>query len=70
MTEYRSNFRQADRARLMPTLQCPRKTCGAANRPGASHIDLDDTNTVAYCMVCSVSGPIALFQPQEKDRIA
>jgi len=58
-----SAFREADRARRLPTLRCPK--CPAENRPGATYIDIDETGERAYCSVCAVSGPIEAFEPKE-----
>lgn len=59
MTDFISDFRAALRAKL----RCPR--CGAANRPGASYVDIDDTGARAYCTVCSCAGPLDTFKPKE-----
>jgi hypothetical protein len=59
-----SMFRDALRALLVTTLRCPR--CPAANRPGATVIEIDATSTRAYCGVCTVEGPIASFQPKKE----
>ncbi len=51
-------FRDATIAALV----CP--SCRAANRRGATYIELDDTGKLCFCSVCSKSGQIAEFQPK------
>ncbi len=52
-------FREA----LTATLTCPK--CPAANRPGATYIELDTTGSRACCGVCSFEGPIERFTLKE-----
>lgn len=52
-----SLFRDAVIAKLV----CPK--CQAANRRGATYIELDDHN-IACCGVCTKSGPLKDFQPE------
>jgi hypothetical protein len=59
-------FRDALRALLVPTLHCVR--CGAANRRGATVIEIDETGSRAYCSVCRCSGPLDTFQPAKENR--
>lgn len=56
-------FREALRAMLTTSLRCPR--CAAANRPGVTYIEIDQTGSRAYCSICSAEGPLALYQPKE-----
>lgn len=45
------NYDQAVRAQIEQRLRCPK--CPAANRPGATYIELDQDGRAAYCGVCS-----------------
>jgi uncharacterized Zn-finger protein len=45
-----SNFKDAVRLTKEQQLSCP--SCGAANRPGATYVELQQ-NGDAFCMVCS-----------------
>lgn len=59
-----SMFREALRALLTPTLRCAR--CAAANRRGATVIEIDETSSRAYCSVCRCEGPLHTFQPKKE----
>lgn len=62
-----SAFREALHARRVKqtaTLVCPK--CTAANRPGATVIEIDQTGTRAFCSVCSAERDLTQFQPKEK----
>jgi hypothetical protein len=56
-----SAFREAAKLMLQEHLQCP--GCTAMNRPGVVYIEASFDFETAVCTVCSVSGPIAKFQP-------
>jgi hypothetical protein len=56
-------IREALRKLLTTSLRCPK--CPAANRPGATYIEIDDTGSRAFCSVCSHAGPLDIFQPKE-----
>jgi hypothetical protein len=57
-------FREALRALLVTALRCPR--CAAANRPGATSIEIDQTASRGYCGVCRCEGPLTSFQPPKE----
>ena len=48
------------RALLESALMCPH--CFASNRPGVTHIELEELHAV--CRVCSKEGPLADFNPE------
>lgn len=56
-------YREALRKLKTSSLRCP--GCKAANRPGATYIEMDETGSRAYCSVCSHAGPLDIFQPKE-----
>lgn len=55
-----SDFTKSIRRDTERSLRCSH--CPAANRPGATYIELDQTGSRAYCSVCSFEGPVAQFQ--------
>jgi transcription elongation factor Elf1 len=55
-----SNFFDA----LQASLQCPK--CGAANRPGATLVELSEDRQTACCGVCAHAGLLERFQLKEK----